>query len=575
MSETEEETTPGIRAEELLERARDAVSALIASAEHTKMFQDQAAQAARAAAEALIAGKALVERDAQTTRAAADAAKAAADEAKEELRASEERDAKARADAPRLAQAEQQAREELRAAEGRLATMSKVADAARSRAGARNKALEEAMAEARKAAERLRADESKLADTRRTHRTSESAEQELGLGAKTETTRRVVTARLLEEARAASNAFAEAAARAALESREVSEKAAAANQALIESKDPAVRKNSARFSAQLLQELALKAEVEEKATADAARAAEELTKAEAAHSEASIAETKRVTSLKAALAAKEAAEKELTQAEKAVKDSQALVAKTKELAAKLQAEAKVALGVERMALQNEVDGKAEVDKAAAAVRAAVQARSAAAIDEGEREDFLASVRMRIAETTLRFAELDKVAVEAEERFRRIHTELEELDQSAGQAVSVLNPPAAPQPEAPTPEPPTPEPRPRPAELALLEPDGAQGAGSVPVATVTRVDDPTVARPVGEAFQIGKDTECDLPLKGWFAPRKAAVIVRGEFGWSLINVSPSPAAVLVNGAAVAGLAPLKDGDKLDVHGELFTFGARRS
>ncbi len=65
----------------------------------------------------------------------------------------------------------------------------------------------------------------------------------------------------------------------------------------------------------------------------------------------------------------------------------------------------------------------------------------------------------------------------------------------------------------------------------------------------------------DVYQIGKDAACDLRLEGVFAPRKLALIVRGQGGWKLVNVSPDAKRVEHNGAPVADQTWLDDGDRL--------------
>src|SRR5262249_54726819 len=74
----------------------------------------------------------------------------------------------------------------------------------------------------------------------------------------------------------------------------------------------------------------------------------------------------------------------------------------------------------------------------------------------------------------------------------------------------------------------------------------------------------------ETFQVGKGSECDLVLKGWFAPKKAAMIVRGTDKYTIVNVGGSPRAVSVNEQPVPDRAPLADNDRIDVFGESFRF-----
>ena len=58
--------------------------------------------------------------------------------------------------------------------------------------------------------------------------------------------------------------------------------------------------------------------------------------------------------------------------------------------------------------------------------------------------------------------------------------------------------------------------------------------------------------------------------GWFAPRKALLITRGFDRYTLINVSPSPKAVLVNGEPVVDRIVLGNGVKVETYGAAFVF-----
>ncbi|HZU95647.1 MAG TPA: FHA domain-containing protein [Planctomycetota bacterium] len=65
----------------------------------------------------------------------------------------------------------------------------------------------------------------------------------------------------------------------------------------------------------------------------------------------------------------------------------------------------------------------------------------------------------------------------------------------------------------------------------------------------------------DVYQIGKDATCELRLEGVFAPRKLALIVRGQGGWKLVNVSADGKRVERNGTPVPDQAWLADGDRL--------------
>jgi pSer/pThr/pTyr-binding forkhead associated (FHA) protein len=89
--------------------------------------------------------------------------------------------------------------------------------------------------------------------------------------------------------------------------------------------------------------------------------------------------------------------------------------------------------------------------------------------------------------------------------------------------------------------------------------------------LSRANGPDLERFVAENFQVGKDPSCDLVIKGWFAPRKALLIVRGFGSYTLINVSPSPKGVLVNGQPVIDRITLRDGVSIEAYGAKFRFG----
>jgi len=76
--------------------------------------------------------------------------------------------------------------------------------------------------------------------------------------------------------------------------------------------------------------------------------------------------------------------------------------------------------------------------------------------------------------------------------------------------------------------------------------------------------------VAETFQVGKGSGCELVIRGWFAPRKAAIIARGYDRYTLINTSPSDRSVLVNEKPVSDRRILTHGDWIEVYGERFLF-----
>ena len=77
-------------------------------------------------------------------------------------------------------------------------------------------------------------------------------------------------------------------------------------------------------------------------------------------------------------------------------------------------------------------------------------------------------------------------------------------------------------------------------------------------------------PLGEVFMVGKDSSCDMALKGWFVPKKAAVISRGLDRYTLINTSPSSRDVTVNGDEVRSSRPLDHNDRIEIYGQRFVF-----
>lgn len=64
------------------------------------------------------------------------------------------------------------------------------------------------------------------------------------------------------------------------------------------------------------------------------------------------------------------------------------------------------------------------------------------------------------------------------------------------------------------------------------------------------------------FQFGKNDEADVPVTGFFAPRKAALIIRDESGFRLINVANNGKGVWVNGKAIDDVR-LADNDEIVV------------
>ncbi|MEZ6188354.1 MAG: FHA domain-containing protein [Planctomycetota bacterium] len=71
------------------------------------------------------------------------------------------------------------------------------------------------------------------------------------------------------------------------------------------------------------------------------------------------------------------------------------------------------------------------------------------------------------------------------------------------------------------------------------------------------------------FLFGKAEDADVKLGGWFCPRKVAIIFRDDSGFRLINVSPKPEGVTVNGKPVDDVR-LGDNDQIQVRNARMTF-----
>ncbi|MEZ0230417.1 MAG: FHA domain-containing protein, partial [Planctomycetota bacterium] len=82
--------------------------------------------------------------------------------------------------------------------------------------------------------------------------------------------------------------------------------------------------------------------------------------------------------------------------------------------------------------------------------------------------------------------------------------------------------------------------------------------------------PELRRFVAETFVIGKAPECDLALRGWLVPKKAAIIVRGADKYLLLNLAASPGQIVVNGVPVPERVVLEDCARVQVFGESFMF-----
>lgn len=69
--------------------------------------------------------------------------------------------------------------------------------------------------------------------------------------------------------------------------------------------------------------------------------------------------------------------------------------------------------------------------------------------------------------------------------------------------------------------------------------------------------------------IGKEDGCAVRLSGWFEPRLAAVFVREETAYRVVDVSPKGDAVQLAGQPCANTA-LSEGDEISVRGTRYTF-----
>lgn len=71
------------------------------------------------------------------------------------------------------------------------------------------------------------------------------------------------------------------------------------------------------------------------------------------------------------------------------------------------------------------------------------------------------------------------------------------------------------------------------------------------------------------FSLGKDSEADLELKGFFCPRVVALVVREESGFRLVDVTNGGRALKVNGRFKRD-SWLKEGDQLEIRGVKMVF-----
>ena len=74
---------------------------------------------------------------------------------------------------------------------------------------------------------------------------------------------------------------------------------------------------------------------------------------------------------------------------------------------------------------------------------------------------------------------------------------------------------------------------------------------------------------GKLSVIGKSSMASIRLKGWFAPKVAAVINRRDDKY-LIAPSERKTRLTVNGALIAGQQELSEGDVVEVAGVKATF-----
>jgi len=70
--------------------------------------------------------------------------------------------------------------------------------------------------------------------------------------------------------------------------------------------------------------------------------------------------------------------------------------------------------------------------------------------------------------------------------------------------------------------------------------------------------------------IGKSEMASIKLKGWFAPKMAALISKRENGY-FIAASEKKIRVKINGEEIAGQRALENGDVIEVAGIKMTFG----
>ncbi|HZV00495.1 MAG TPA: hypothetical protein VFF73_27525 [Planctomycetota bacterium] len=526
------ETAPG-SIDELMARAQDALSELRSAVDEVQSQRPRAQESAELVLKSCEAAVGMAESEARKARAAATAARQVADETGKRATTSNETLARLKSEAESWEKAALAALREEREAEARLATVAMVAEAARDRAQARRKAADDAAKGVKKAADAVFAAESKLPEIRRVLIAAQTQEAELVARLRDTIERFEVAKRAVDDARAMAATAAEAAAKAATESALAQEKVLAANRALVDSRDPAAKRTSAKLSMSLLEELSTKAAAEESAAALASKAGEELALREQEFARLKAEHEPSRTQLEAAAATRAEAAQKVAATEKALEDARKEATRLRESLARVGKDAQVAAGVEQLANQNEHDVKADIARAAAAFKNASEQNKIALAQRKEAERAAVVAKASVGDLRARAEAAEKAAAEAERRVPQVVAEAEGLAASAREGLARLVGAVT-------------------TPMALIVPGGTE-----PVA-------------LGEACQIGSDPACDIVLRGEGAPRKAAVLVRGVTGTTILNVGPAPDAVLVNQRPVANHRMLANGDEITIAGETFRF-----
>jgi len=73
------------------------------------------------------------------------------------------------------------------------------------------------------------------------------------------------------------------------------------------------------------------------------------------------------------------------------------------------------------------------------------------------------------------------------------------------------------------------------------------------------------------FKIGRGKDSDLRIGGWFAPNKAAILIRQHKSYHLIPQKRGK--VLVNDTRISRETPLSSGDRISIRGRKFTYQLR--